>query len=388
LAISILIARGVGDAALGAYSLALAWNLTLAQFADLGMNTLLTRDLARQPADAAIYIRASLLAKAGLGVVLTVAFLIAAPWLVQGDSAAAALQVGASLILLNAGYGTFTAVLRAAGRMMPILALNAGGLAVQTGLIAVLLALGGGVNSLVLAAVVVQAGQLLAAWLVTRQIVPPSAPQAVDLPLLRRLLVSALPFAIAGIIGSVELRANLFMLGWMQEERVVGWYSAASRFTDGMRLAPNALFGALLPALTALTASGSHHALRRLFVRAQLALGGFGLILALAFTFVGPPLLVLVYGAPFAPAAPALSLLSWDLVPALWVGLLTLFLYAQEQERRVNLWLGLGLGVQVAAALALIPAYGAAGAAAASLVSDALLCLALLRLATPYLRQA
>src|SRR5581483_7996298 len=131
LAISILIARGVGDAALGAYSLALAWNLTLAQFADLGMNTLLTRDLARQPADAAIYIRASLLAKAGLGVVLTVAFLIAAPWLVQGDSAAAALQVGASLILLNAGYGTFTAVLRAAGRMMPILALNAGGLAVQ-----------------------------------------------------------------------------------------------------------------------------------------------------------------------------------------------------------------------------------------------------------------
>src|SRR4051812_48769573 len=71
LVISILIARGMGDVALGTYSLALAWSLTLAQFADLGMNTLLTRDLARAPHLTASYLRASLLAKTILGALLT-----------------------------------------------------------------------------------------------------------------------------------------------------------------------------------------------------------------------------------------------------------------------------------------------------------------------------
>lgn len=387
LLISILIARNAGDAALGSYSLALAWSLTLAQFADLGMNTLLTRDLARQPEDTALYVRASLIAKSCLAAVLAAGLWLAAPLIAPGADAATAIQLGSALIFLNAWYGTFTAVLRASGRMLPILYLNGGGLALQTALTWFLLAQGWGVNALVLLAVAIQGIQLLGGAFVTRRHYPASAARGrVDRETLRRMLTAALPFAVAGIIGSVELRANLFMLGWMEQERVVGWYSAAARVTDGIRLAPNAFFGALLPALTALTASGSRPALRRLFVRAQLALGGFGLALAALLTAVGPPLLVLAYGSAFEPAAPALVLLSWDLVPALWVGLLTLLLYAQNQERRVNLWLALGLGIQVAAAYALIPPFGAAGAAAAALVSDVTLCLILMWFALPYLK--
>lgn len=375
LVISILIARGAGDAALGTYSLALAWALTLAQFADLGMSTLLTRDLARTPQHTASYLRASLLAKTALGLVLTLGLVVAAPALASGGAGTSALQLGATMIVLNAWYTSFTAVFRAFGRMLPILVLNLSGLVLQSAVTWYLISIAAPVAALIALAAAIQALQVLAAWFIYARQIP--TPHETTTNAWRdawqygaQLTRAGIPFAIAGILGSLELRANVFLLGALDGERAVGWYSAASRLNDGIRLAPNAFFGAILPALAALGATQNQQQLRQFFQKRAWALVGFGGAAALALTVLAPWLIPFLYGDAFAPAIPVLMVLGWGLIPALVTGLLILYLYARGDERFVNWLIGIGLVVQVAFALVLMRVYGAAGAAAASLLSD------------------
>lgn len=388
LVISILIARNAGDAALGIYSLALAWSLTLAQFADLGMNTLLTRDLAHAPEQTAAYVRASLLSKTALSALLTLGLVLAAPALAQGDSAARALQLGAGLIALNAWYGTFTAVFRASGRMVPILILNLGGVAVQTLLTWQLVARAFPIETLVALAVLIQALQLAAAWGIYARVTRTRHEKTqIDFAYVWRLTRAGIPFAIAGILAGVEMRANIFLLGALAGERAVGWYSAASRLNEGIRLAPNAFFGAVLPALALLQSTDGPLRLQTFFRRREVALILFGGAAALFLSAFAQWLILFLYGDSFAPAVPALIILGWGLIPALWIGLLTLFLYARHQEQLVNWFLALGLLLHAGLAVPFIGQWGTPGAAAAALSSDIVVCLLMRRRVAQFLRE-
>lgn len=385
--VSVLIGRNLGAVALGQYSLALAWSLTLAQFADLGMNTLLTRELAREPDLTPRYVSAALYAKTVLALGLALLLLLLAPMLTRQAEAVIALQLSATLVLFNAWYSTFITVLRAFGRAPPILALNAGGLLVQTGLTFFLIAQGWQVNAILLTAVVLQLAQCVIAGAWYRTEFPLQFRQVSwERAFVLQMLARAFPFAVAGIIGAAELRANLFLLGWLENERAVGWYSAASRVTDGLRFAPNAFFGALLPALAALSTREHANAARRMFQRAGFGLCAFALCIASSLTVTAPWIVDWTYGAQFEPARAALVLLGWGLLPALFLGLLTLFLYAQHQEGAVNRVLALGLGLHVAFAVPFILNWSTAGAAAAAGLSDVVVCSLLFKHAMPFLK--
>lgn len=385
--ISVIIGRGLGAAALGQYSLALAWSLTLAQFADFGMNTLLTRELAQTPAATPRYLSASLVSKTVLGLGLALWLLLFAPVLAPQPETTIALQLSALLILLNAWFSSFLTVLRAFGRATPILVINTAGLVAQTVLTYVLITAGYQVYAVILLVVLLQGIQCLAAALWYRlQFHFPAEPGRTDIPFVLKLLQRALPFALAGMIGAVELRANVFLLGWLEDERAVGYYSAASRITDGLRLAPNAFFGALLPALALLGTREHAAAARRLFRRAQLGLLAFGVTAAIAITLLAQPLMEWTYGAQFESSRSVLIVLGWGLVPALALGLLTLLLYAQHRERTVNIVLTIGLVLHVGLAIPLILSYSAVGAALAALISDCIVWALLFWRAAPFLR--
>lgn len=386
--ISVMIGRGLGAAALGQYSLALAWSLTLAQFADFGMNTLLTRELAQIPAATPRYLAASLVSKTVLGLALMLFLILFAPVLTPQPETAVALQFSAVLILLNAWFSSFLTVLRAFGRAAPILIINTAGLLLQTVLTFVLIAAGFQVYAVILLVVLLQAAQCLAAALWYKlQFRFPTESQSLDLSFILRLLHRALPFALAGIIAALELRANIFLLGWMEGEQAVGYYSAASRITDGLRLAPNAFFGALLPALALLGNPEHAAATRRLFRRAQWGLLAFGLAAAVAITLLAQPLMNLTYGSQFESSRDVLIVLGWGLIPALALGLFVLLLYAQHQERVVNLFLAIGLALHIGLAIPFILAWSAVGAATAALLSDVVVCALLFWRAAPYLRK-
>ena len=192
-----------------------------------------------------------------------------------------------------------------------------------------------------------------------------------------RLLRRARPFAVAAVLSAIQLRLSVILLEQMRGAAETGQYAAASRFVDAGRLLPNALFGALFPALAAL--SRDPQVLRQLFRRMQLLLAGYGLLIGLGAVIFSTELIRLTYGPDFAAASPILSLLAWALLPGVLKGIRIIYCYAQGREALVNRVLALALIVQVALSLWLIPVYGPFGAALALIVSDSLALIGLWR---------
>src|SRR5438477_12267695 len=65
--LSVLIGRALGQDGLGVYSTALAWITPLSLVAEFGLGTLMTRDIAQNPASEAAYLRLTTWARLWLG---------------------------------------------------------------------------------------------------------------------------------------------------------------------------------------------------------------------------------------------------------------------------------------------------------------------------------
>lgn len=365
LLISVAIGRALGSQGLGRYSLVLAWTFSLGIFAEFGLNALVTREVARQRERADPYLVASFVAKTALSLVLIAALFIAAPLVSREDETIVALRLGTILILLSALYGSLTAIFRAFERMAPILILNVGGLALQLVGTLALIANDQGVIPLVALAVEIQALQLVAAMMIYRVAFPHEDKSRMERGLIAQMLRAAFPFAVAGIISAVEMRANYVLLGLLQDVRAVGWYSAASRFTEAAKMLPNAFFGAIFPAFAALGGSAQSQ-----FRHSRWALLLFAFGIALALSVLAQPILALSFGSAFEGAQATLIILAWSLVPGLANGLTMLFLYTRGDESFANKVFALSLLIQLALAFPLIRLFGATGAAFAALAGD------------------
>lgn len=365
LLISVAIGRALGGDGLGRYSLVMAWTFALGIFAEFGLNTLITRDVARNRERADQYLMTSSIVKIALSLVLIAVLAAFAQSLTQENETLLALRIGAVLILLNALYGSFTAIFRAFERMTPILVLNLSGLVIQlVGTISLIMN-HQGVVALIALAVIVQGLQLAAAFVFYRVAFPHGNKNSVEPVLIAQMLRAAAPFAIAGIVSAIELRANFVLLGFLQDERSVGLYSAASRFTEAAKFLPNAFFGAVFPVFAAMGTGAENH-----FRRARRAIFLFAACVAVALSILAQPILALTFGSAFENAQTTLVVLAWSLVPALVNGLTLLFLYSRGDESLANKALAFSLLFQLAVTIPLIRLFGAPGAAFGALIGD------------------
>lgn len=374
--LSVLIGRALGQEGLGIYSTALAWVFPLSLAAEFGLGTLMTRDLAQKPDAAAVYLWHTTRVRLWLGGGLSLALIVLAPSITFNPSVIIGLQISAPLIIILPFFSAFTAVFRARQIMWPIPWLNVGMLFTQVVLTAAVFVAGGDITAALIVNTITSAGQLVAAWWLYHRWFRAPRPNdpSLQTPLLLR---RAWPFALAAILLALQTRLGTILLERLTDTTSVGYYAAASRFVEAGRMIPNALFGALFPALAALVAQPE--AMRRTFRRVMLGLGAFGLLLGIFFSAFAPSILNLTYGVRFAPAEPVLQIAVWSLLPALLRAGLTLYWYALAKEQWTNLVIGIMLILQLGFSLWLIPLYGALGLAIVSLITETagLLCLAL-----------
>ena len=358
--LSVLIGRALGGDGLGVYAAALAWVFPLSLAAEFGLSTLITRDVAQNPDTAEAYLRATTIPRLWLGGGLTLLLLVAAPLLSSDPAIVAGLKISAPLILILPFFGAFTAVFRAHQIMWPIPPLNLGMLVIQVTLTAIVFLTGGGVLLALAVNTLTSAGQLVAAWAIYQfRFRRPSASKNVPALQVKALLRRAWPFALAAVLAALQTRAGTILLEQLTPTIQVGYYAAATRFVEAARMIPNALFGALFPALAALTVQPE--VLQLTFRRVLLGLGGFGLFMGLVFTVLASGIISITYGAAFTPAIPVLQIAMWSLLPGLLRGGWTLYWYARGREGLTNLITGITLIVQIGISLWLIPRFGAVG---------------------------
>ncbi|GEM_PF-3715600 len=190
-----------------------------------------------------------------------------------------------------------------------------------------------------------------------------------------KLLLRSTPLAAIIAIGVAHYRVDVLLVALLAGSRSVAFYSVAARYVD-VALGFGAAAGALVfPQLVRMT-DLAYTAMRRSFQDSLEAMLAFGLVFALP-ALVTPALVVgIAAGAGYHPSALSLRILALGL-PAMFVNVLLSYMVVNLRLWRPALAIVcLDLAANIALNLVLIPPYLQAGAALSTDITEAINALA------------
>ena len=192
----------------------------------------------------------------------------------------------------------------------------------------------------------------------------------------------AWPFALLGALAVIYQRLGVLMLSALGTAVDTGWYAAASRVIEPVKMLHFAVLGALLPALAHLTTSATDpqqaHLAARVFQRSLSFLLAISALVVLLVMVFAEPLVTVLFGVTYTPSAALVKILAVSLIPYTISAAWSVRLVAQGQERRVTWALALSLAVAFILNRWLIPVYGSSGAALTVVISEGTFAVALL----------
>jgi O-antigen/teichoic acid export membrane protein len=384
LASTIILSRYLDIAGFGAFNYAFAFMYLFLSLNDLGVNTIVIREVSQAPARAGEIIGAAIALRLTIaGAVLAAAW--AAIWLWPMDpSLRMPLSLFALILPLNAlnvpGMIFFTAM-RFEYNAISTVVLRVSGLA----LIALAVAAGLGVTAVLGGLLVSEVIGLVVVYRLARPLVRFHV--HVDRGLWRVLLRSALPVGAALLLAAIVNRIDFVMLEQMVSLEAVGLYSAAYRITNLLEKFPLFVMAALYPIMSQL-ASADPARLRDVYRKTVAHFAVLGVPLGVVTTIAAPHVLALLFGEEYRAAGGALRYLVWSTV-CLYLALAGgNLLLSVGRERDSLLALSFGAVVNVALNFMLIPTRGIEGAAIATAVSFAIVLVITSVAVERYLRAA
>jgi O-antigen/teichoic acid export membrane protein len=181
------------------------------------------------------------------------------------------------------------------------------------------------------------------------------------------LFYSSLPMILYSAFSEIYSRIDQVMLKSYINIETVGIYAASVRITEIWYLIPNILLGALFPALANVKENTKEYSKRYNILFALLT--GSAFIICFAIFFLKEYIVNIVYGKEFAEAAPILGLYIFSIVGFFMSSLLYQDLFLRNNKWSITLIPFFTAILNVALNIYLIPAYGAMGAALATVIS-------------------
>jgi O-antigen/teichoic acid export membrane protein len=195
-------------------------------------------------------------------------------------------------------------------------------------------------------------------------------------------------------LAVIYQRVGTLTLSLLVDDVATGWYSAAARITEAVKIVPYALFGAMFPIMARQAARRSVHTLSldlsptlhasapvpRSFRPAGRGLYDLSFLMLLAFAgcasitlmlFAGP-LIGLLYGPGYEPSVSALTILAWSLLPAVITLRLSFDLVTSGRERIALAATAITLAATIVITGILTRRYGLQGTCAAVVGCEAL----------------
>jgi O-antigen/teichoic acid export membrane protein len=184
------------------------------------------------------------------------------------------------------------------------------------------------------------------------------------------LVRRSLPFALAGVLGALQLRVDLFLIEALRGTSEVAVFSAATRLQGLLMLAPASFFAALFPALAAMHGESGSAGGERLYARALRRMALAGLAVTTVGVALADPMVLVAFGPAYAGAALPMRVLALQAVPLLLNVTTTLHLYATGREGLANRVATVNVALRLVVGWGLVPLWGAVGAAAADLLAE------------------
>ncbi len=361
-----LIARTIGIPATGAYFLALALTTTMGTFDDIGLTSVVIREVAKTPERAKELVRNAIGAKL---VVMPVAVLLAfvlPPLLHFSAQAIALTQIAAIVMLLDTISLTYYGVLRG----MHVLKYESLGIfvgqSVTTIFGAIVLLMHVHDLRLLIVALVIGSGwnACFAVYQVVRRLgfdaVKPSYSMGFS------MLKMASMFFLAAIFVKIYSYVDSFTLNLVIGPAAVGIYAVAYKLTYAFQFLPLAFVGALYPAMSA--EAHDPVALKKTFLKAEWYVALLAAPIVFGLFSIAPELIQIVYGTAYAPAIPTLEILVFVLLFIYMDFPMGSLLNSTNNQHIKTAIMGVTMVINIISNLILIPLLGIPGAAFSALL--------------------
>jgi O-antigen/teichoic acid export membrane protein len=190
-----------------------------------------------------------------------------------------------------------------------------------------------------------------------------------DRKLVLSILKNAWPFAVMGLFGGFMINIDMLFIGWFRSAHELGLYGAIQRPLQLLYIIPTLLGTGLFPIVSRVVHEKDAERNRLITEKSLAATILVALPLTAGGIITGQPLLELLFGSAYAGAAPTFRLLLLT-VPFFFPGVLIAnTIFAHDAQRVFVLTTALGAGANVILDYLLIPRYGIAGSAVATVIA-------------------
>lgn len=377
-AFAMLMLRILGPEGAGKYGFAIVVYVFLEIVTNFGLNTLLTREVSKDRTQTNRYLSNTAMLRLIILLAITpLLFLFLVGWrrffALPDDTTVTILLLTLSLVP-SAISTALTSVFLAYEKMEYPAAITTVTTVIRVSLGVVVLLMGFGIIGLAAVAIVTNIiTALILLYLLSSLLRRPTF--EFEPGFSRQMVGTSYPLMINHLLATLFWRVDVTLLQPMKGDTVVGWYTTAYRFLDGLNIIPSTFTLAVFPVMSRY-AKEAREALIRAYTMSLKVLILVSLPVALLGTFYAEGIILIFGGPAYLPhAAIALRLLVWS-VPFGFINSVTQYvLIAIDKQRFLTIAFVIGAGFNLAANLLLIPAFSYQAAAVTTILSEIVLLL-------------
>lgn len=369
LVIFIYLARILGKESFGVFSFGLAFGLLAAIIADFGLSSLIVRELSRSRKEAEKYLSNAVAIKIALSLITVVLSYLLLNAMGYGSQEKTVAYVMLAFAILQTYTDIYCSIFKAFERMHYEASIKILRMLMLSGI--VFLALNGSSSlvtlssSFLLAEIIVLAAAII---LVYSKFVKISL--NFDALLLKKLLNEGLFFFLSIAFAGLFLYIDVIMLSKLGSASDVGVYAAASNIILALLAIPMMYGSAIYPVISRLHIN-SKESLRFVYERSFKYMIIIGVAVSAGIFAISDKIISIFYGKEYLASAIVLPIIAWQLCLRFPNTISGVTLSSTDKQRSKVLSQGLIVLIKIALNLLLIPAYGIAGAALATLITEA-----------------
>lgn len=382
--VAAMLSRYLGVSRFGEFNFIFAFAYLLLTVNDLGISSIVAREIAKDPTRAKRMLDAMLVFRLAVSVV-TVGVGVIVVWLMQYRGEIRGALITYSLIVPVTALQIRSVLFQVQLSMDRVVLSNVTSRAAALLFVLIVIRLHGGLEMLAGAFVIAEVIGTSVLYLDRADVVAPGL--RADAAIWGEILRGSAPIAATIFFVALINRIDFFMIERLSTARELGLYAAAYKFTNLLEAFPLLVMTSVAPVM-ARYAIAERSALSRLYWNSTATLASIGIIAGIIVTFSARVMLRIAFGAAFAAGGPALQVLVWSTV-CLYAALPGGNLLIAMNLQRISLILNaIGAALNITLNLYTIPRWGAVGAAAVTtatylmiLIGTVMSCRAALRAA-------
>lgn len=191
----------------------------------------------------------------------------------------------------------------------------------------------------------------------------------VDWNFWKYILIRALPLSIAVIFSTIVFKIDTVMLSVMKGSIVVGWYIAACNIMQTIMFIPAAFTVSIFPLLSTFHVS-SKESLQTTYQKSFKYLNIVGIPIAVAITLLADKIILIMYNSEFIPSVLALKIIIWT-IPFLFLVMMfgNMFVSINKENLLLKI-LFVAMIFNIVSNLILIPQFSYVGSAILTVISE------------------